>query len=201
MRHCFLLKREKFYTQKKYNMDQNIATVVFIAVSLLVFFGYVGPTYSDVKTHLVDKEKYEKAKEDANKLIEKRAELGVKYESFLSYKDEFDLIVPLGRDDARTLMDLGAMADAYNILLTNVRVSDGAGYVRGRGVKTNLYNVPYNPKTIDLEFSATYLDFQGFLRSIQRSKRVFDPIFIEFASTEANVYNFKMGIHSYWITN
>lgn len=180
-------------------MDQNLATILLVIASILGFFIFITPTFNSVEELQLKVDKFKEVSEKAENLAEKEEELNKDHETYVSeYQDDLNSIVPVGRDDARTLMDINSIAGANNALIRGARVTDLSRDVerefsRGKG------DLSYNAKTIQIEFDATYEDFAGFLTSLERSRRVFEPISVEFNSTSGNVYEFEMMIQNYWV--
>lgn len=182
-------------------MDQNLATVLLIVASVLFFFVFTAPTHSSIEELRVKVEMLSEVAEKAQELSDRQEEKEISYNRFVSdYEEGLKSIVPLGRDDARSLMNLNSIADANNIRINNVRMIDFSRTARNV-LQRKRGNLPYDAKTIFMQFEATYQDFTRFLTDLERSRRVFDPINIELLGSPANVYDFEMRINTYWIDN
>lgn len=180
-------------------MNQNISTLILLLISVIIFFVYTAPISVSIQKLTSELEELEKVGEKANELASKQDEQREKLEGFVEYEDGLEKIVPVGRDDARALMYISSIADASgNIFIRNMRVLDGSPLTKGSLVTTK-YRLPYNVKTIELAFDASYEDFGVFLTNLERSKRIFDPVHISFSASAVDYYEFRMSIHTYWI--
>lgn len=182
-------------------MDQNIATTVLIVSALIIFFTYTTSAYTSIQALSLEKERFQEVTEQANRLAEKEEEKREDHEEFQEHKEDFESMVPTRRDDARTLMIVNAMAGANNISILDIKVNEGA-----RGQRRSSYRdqeeegVERKIKTIDMEFEGKYEDFAKFLTALERSRRIFDTVAMEFESHEgSSVYTFKASVQTYWI--
>ena len=180
-------------------MDQNLATVLLIVASILFFFIFTAPIYSSIEELQMKAGKLSEVSEKAKDLADRKEEQEVSYNRFVSeYEEALKSIVPLGRDDARSLMTINAIAGANSVRMNDARIVDFARSAENE-LQSRRGNLPYNAKSMLLDFEATYQDFTRFLTDMERSRRVFDPLSIEFRSSGANVYEFQMRVNTYWI--
>ena len=180
-------------------MNQNISTLILLLITVVIFFVYTVPIFVSIQETRAELGGFEEAAEKAMELADKQDEQKERYEKFLGYEGDLEKIVPTGRDDARTLMYIASIADASgNVFIRNMRILDGSPLTRGPLVTTK-YRLPYDVKTIEMVFDAGYEDFGLFLTNLERSKRVFDPVRINFSASPIDSYEFRMNIHTYWI--
>ncbi|MGM0629409.1 MAG: hypothetical protein ACQESA_03200 [Patescibacteria group bacterium] len=180
-------------------MDQNLATILLVIASILGFFIYIAPTTNAVEELELKMDKFMEVAEKAESLAEKEDELKEDHETYVDeYQDGINSIVPVGRDDARTLMDINSIAGANDALIREARITDMSRDAE-RELNKRRGDLPYSAKTVQIKFDATYEDFAGFLTSLERSRKLFEPVSVKFTGSSANVYEFEMMIKSYWV--
>ncbi len=183
-------------------MDQNISTTIILVASVIIFFSFTSTSYVSVQSL---SEQYEKVKEiaqEAQKLTEIEVEKRRDYEELAKYEDDFESMVPLKRDDARTMMLIYSMAKTQEIIIRDVSIDEG--FYGQRSTRRSVDNgSEKSTKTITLYFDTSYEKFTRFLTSLERSRRIFDVVSINFSSAvpSQNIYNFEVAIQSYWIEN
>ncbi len=183
-------------------MDQNISTAVILVAALIIFFSVTVGTYSSIQALSMQKEGIEKVMIKAEELVEKEGEKRQEYNEFKDRKDDFQNMLPLGRDDARTLMLINSMANANNIVITAVGVSDGVSVGRTtRRTPASQGTADEKVKTVNLSFNATYGDFKAFLTNLEKSRRIFDVVAIDFLGSAGRVFSFEVAIHTYRMEN
>ena len=179
-------------------MDQNLATVVLLVASILGFIVYTAPAYVSIEELRLKIDRLSEVAEKAEELGERQSQLEGDHKNYLEVEDDLLSISPVVRDDARTLMEISSIAGD-----TNVRINDARMVDFSRGARSALErrrgNLSFSAKTIHLEFEATYEDFGRFLTGLERTRRVFDPVRIDFSSSAANVYDYEMRINAYWV--
>jgi hypothetical protein len=183
-------------------MDQNISTTIILVASVIIFFSFTSSSYVSVQSL---SEQYEKVKEiaqEAQKLTEIEIEKRRDYDELVKYEDDFENMIPLGRDDARTMMIINSMANTQGIVIEDVSINDGTYGQKSRR-RTEESEFEMNTKTVTLYFDTSYEKFTKFLTSLEKSRRVFDVVSINFSSVAPgqNIYNFEIAIQSYWIEN
>lgn len=183
-------------------MDQNISTTIILAASVIIFFSFTSSTYISAQSLSDQYEKVKETVQEAKKLSEKEAEKRKDYEALVEYEDAFESMVPLGRDDARTMMLINSMAATQNIVINDVSIMDGL-YGQKSNKRTVDTTSEKNTKTVNIYFDTSYENFTKFLTSLERSRRIFDVVSIDFASAVQgqSVYNFEIAIQAYWIEN
>lgn len=181
-------------------MDQNISTTIILVASVIVFFSFTSSTYISVQSLSDQYEKLKEMVQEAEKLSEKEAEKRKDYEALVKYEDDFESMIPLGRDDARTMMLINSMAATQNIVIRDVSINDGV-YGQKKRTETADNIVGMSTKTVTLYFDTSYENFTKFLTSLERSRRIFDVVSIDFSSETPNVYNFEVAVQAYWIEN
>ncbi len=179
-------------------MDQNISTAIILVASFIVFFAYTSSAYVSVQALSDKRDRIAEISEQAERLADKEEIKRAEYEEYLQNKEDFENIIPSDRDDARTLMLINSMAEANNVNISNVRISDGP-YMSRVVRRTPLMGVHRQIKTVNVQFDATYEDFTRFVTSLERSRRVFDVVYLEFPSSPGRVYSFDMAAHTYRI--
>ncbi len=181
-------------------MNQNISTLVLLVISVAIFFIYTVPTFNSIQTIRSQLEGYDQIEKRIDDLIEKQDEKKYSYKNFTDeHEEDLKKVVPLDRDDARTLMNLSSVIDeSEGINIDNMRVLDSSPYDRP-GLVSGRSDLPFKLKTVELTMIANYKNFAVFLTNLQENKRIFDPVNIIMVFDEDGSKIFRMNINTYWI--
>lgn len=183
-------------------MDQNISTTIILVASVIIFFSFTSSTYISVQSLSEQYGKVKEIVEEAEKLTEKEAEKRKDYNALVKYNDAFENMIPLERDDARTMMLINSMAATQNIVIKDVSIIDGT-YAQNSNRRNVDNSSEKNTKTVKLYFDTSYENFTRFLTSLEKSRRIFDVVAIDFVSAVPgqSIYNFEIAVQAYWIDN
>jgi hypothetical protein len=174
----------------------NIISVVVILTSIGIFFGYVDPTYTDVKALRLEKSDYDRALNNSNELQDEKKKLLAKLEAMPDTNlDAISKLLPDNIDNIRLIIDVDEMAKTYGMRIRNFKTdtSDKKDTI-GKD------NGAYGTLTLTFSTAATYSTFLAFMRDLERSLRVIDVTSISFNATEANpIYDYSVTIKTYWL--
>ena len=175
-----------------------LAPILFLAISLALFFGFIDPSYGRVKTLRAQEAQYSDALDRARELQEIRDQLLSKYNTFS--KTDFDRIeklVPDHIDNVRLILDLDELASHYGMRVRDVQIEDDAQ----RAVQGQIGPSEENYESVILTFnvSGTYDTFRSFLHDLERSLRIVDVVGLSFTSNETGVYDYSIHLKTYWL--
>jgi Tfp pilus assembly protein PilO len=175
----------------------NIISIVLILASAGLFFGFVDPTYTNVKAEQVQKADYEKALNNSKSLQAERDKLLEKFNGMnQGDKDKLLKLLPNNIDNIRLIIDIDEMAKTYGMRIRNFKTDTGSGDKDTIGKDTTKYG------TLTLSFSTTaaYPTFLAFLRDLEHSLRVLDVAAVKFSVNDTNqLYDYNVTVKTYWL--
>ena len=189
---------------------------MLIAAAVGLFFAFINPTYSEVKTLRDQQKEYDEALLNSRKLLEKRDELTQIFNSFsLEDKDRLLKLMPDNVDNIRLVLDVQRIAKQYGMLPRDIKFdtgtrSGGASAIQQTGSAQALTPDQVNQAkkdfgSFDLEFSVigTYENFVNFLRDLEKSLRVVDITSVTFGVGDdgKTALRFTVKTKTYWLRN
>jgi Tfp pilus assembly protein PilO len=175
----------------------NLTSIILIVASLGLFFGYIDPTYSDIKRDVSStKGEFEQALENSKNVQEERNKLMGKYTTIREENiSKLAKMLPDNIDNVRLLIELERLANAHSMRIRDFRADTGEkSETIGQGVAS------YGTLTLSFSTTATYNTFLAFLRDLERNRRILDITTISFASSDTNdVYDYSLTLKTYWL--
>lgn len=174
----------------------NIISIILLIASAGLFFGYIDPTYTDVKSKLAEKAEYDGALNRSKELQIERDKLLTKYNAMPKQdRDMLGKLVPDNIDNVRLIIDLDEIAKKYSMRVRNFR-ADSAEKSDTLGASNN----PYGTLTLSFTTTASYNTFLAFLKDLEHSLRVIDVTAIAFNSSDTNtLYDYNVTLKTYWL--
>lgn len=161
-----------------------------------MFFGYIDPTYTGVKTLLTEKAEYDGALTRSKELQIERDKLLTKFNAMpKSDREMLAKLVPDNIDNVRLIIDLDEMAKKYSMRVRNFR-ADSAEKSDTLGGSSD----PYGTLTLSFTTTASYNTFLAFVKDLERSLRVIDITAVTFSSSDTNtLYDYDVTLKTYWL--
>lgn len=208
---------------------RNIFPVIFIVLSIAIFFAVVNPMYNDAKKIKNDVEVYNTALTNATRLQKIRDELVSNYKAVTdAEKGKLDHFLPNTVDNIQLILQIQNIATSHGITLKNIRFdslsdssskssespSPNSGSVNVSGTNA-APATPYG--TFDLSFSvdAKYENFIEFLKDLESNIRLVNVKNISFSvpppgdktaksgpgdtPSDPNVYTYSLKVQTYWL--
>ncbi len=175
----------------------NIISIVLVLASVGAFFGYIDPTYKDIKDLGEERAGYTRALNNSKQLQEEKEKFLQKYNSIaFSDRDKLLKLLPDHIDNVRLIIDIDEMARKYNIPIGNFDASASSDTSAVIGAN----QAPYGTLTMSFSITASYSTFLTFMRDLERSLRILDITSIGFsASDTGQVYDYNVTIKTYWL--
>ena len=176
-------------------MISSLPPLLAFVVSLLIFFGYVSPTYSGSITDLKAAiEREQSALDEADRFTAKQSEL-VEKEHAMSEADVERLgkMLPDFVDNVRVIIDLTTHMKNSNVLLTSINVPPPSPLEEGA------VSAPVGQLDFTLSVRGTYDSFMDFLVGIERSLRLLDVVKINITGSDTGVYTYDLTLRLYWL--
>lgn len=175
----------------------NIISIVLILASLGAFFGYIDPTYKEIKSLGEERQAYTRALNNSRQLQEERDKFLQKYNSIaFSDRDKLVKLLPDNIDNVRLIIDIDEMARKYNMPISgfSANASSDASTVIGAN------QAPYGTLTLSFSITASYSTFLAFMRDLERSLRILDITSLGFSSSDSSqVYDYNVTVKTYWL--
>src|SRR3989344_5311519 len=154
----------------------NIISIVLILASIGLFFGYVDPTYAEIREQNGEKTDYDRALNNSKQLQAERDKL-------------------LDIDNVRLILDVDEMAKKYGMRIRNFKTE-----ATEKNDTIGASNSPYGTLTLSFSTTAPYNTFLAFMRDLEQSLRLIDIASVEFASSDiGDLYDYKMTVKTYWL--
>jgi type IV pilus assembly protein PilO len=173
-----------------------IVPIIVILTSIGLFFGYVDPTYTQVKALRLEKADYDRALNNSKDLQEERNKLLKKVDAMPdSDLTALTKLLPDHIDNVRLIIDIDEMAKTYNMKIRSFK-ADTAEKKDTIGKD----NSAYGTLTLTFSTSASYGTFLAFLRDLEHSLRLIDVSSISFVASESNpLYDYTVTVKTYWL--
>ncbi len=172
--------------------------ILFIIISLGIFFGFIDPTYERIKVIRAEEATYEEALTRSKELQQIRDQLLSRYNT-LPQEDlaRLEKLLPDNVDNVRLILDFDALASAYGMRIRNVELeTNDSRASRGQvGANESVYD------SLILSFSVTgsYDTFRAFLADLEQSLRLVDITSVSFTSTATGIYDYAVAVKTYWL--
>lgn len=178
-------------------MSRLLPIIAFIA-ALLIFFLYVGPTYSGA---IAKKEAAIAADDQA---LTAASQYAAKENELISAENNIDPaaldrlsgFLPDSANDVGLILDIDALAAKDGLNLTSIDVASQQNQPAGGQANSG---TPYNSLDLTLSATGTYGSFRAFLASIEQSSRLLDIEDLTVKGSATGVYTYTMTIRLYWL--
>lgn len=184
---------------------RNLFPIIFIIISIVLFFTVVNPMYSKAKKVKSDVSVYNTALTNATKLQKTRDDLVKNYHNVTdSDKIKLDHFLPNTVDNIQLILQIQNIATAHGLVLKNIKfdsASDSgkttenqnqampANNVTANAATNAANNLPYGTFDISFSVDARYEDFISFLKDLETNIRLVNVKNISFnvpAPTDKN---------------
>lgn len=182
---------------------KSLTPIIFIIVSIAIFFTVTDPIYKEVKTLQVKYAQYQDVLDKSKELLDKRKNLQDKYNGFAEEDvNRLKKLLPDTVDNVRLIIDIDEIAKRYGLTIKNVRLDDSK--VSKAGVKDATATITAGDSkygTIPMGFSVSsdYKTFLSFLEDLEGSLRIVDVTNISLKPGANEVYSFDVSLKTYWL--
>jgi Tfp pilus assembly protein PilO len=178
--------------------------IIFLISSAVIFFGYVNPNYRGgiptnstgyqdwSVTSLQDElNNYNSIANSSTKIVSERDILIKKMNSIGQDKqDRLQTLLPNNVDNIRLLIEINQMANRRSLILKNISFSQAKG---------SDSSAAYGTVSLKFTVNSTYSNFLQFLSDLESNLRLLDVTDISFTSTDSGLYDFNVGLNTYWL--
>ncbi|MDP1624886.1 MAG: type 4a pilus biogenesis protein PilO [bacterium] len=174
----------------------NIVSIIMVLASFGLFFAYVDPTYSEIKTLSAERTGLQLMLDNSKELQAERDKFLEIYNGVTSTNRERLLkALPDNIDNVRLIIDIDEVAKKYGMRIRNFSAnSSEESKVVGDSSKA------HGTLTLSFTTTATYNTFLAFLKSLEQSLRVIDISSISFTASDTNpLHDYSVTIKTYWL--
>lgn len=178
---------------------KNLMPIIFIIVSIGIFFTYIDPEYKKIKSHQETINRNNDMLVRAQELRQKREELQQKYNDIGEEdRKRLEKLLPDTVDNVRLILDINNIASDFGIAITDIGVTEEQ---ETGGTNQITENTGEKYGTIELSFSvsATYETFKRFLETLEDSLRLVDVTSFTVNAGEGVFYNYTVNLQTYWL--
>jgi Tfp pilus assembly protein PilO len=186
-----------------------IIPIILIISSLGIFFGYVDPNYkaaapanTDYTTWSINAlggelQNYQDIANNSQKVVEKRNTLIDKKNSIAQdSQNKLAVLLPRNIDNIRLIIEVNNIAAKRGLALKNISFSEQNANSPQASANNNQ---SYGTLSLKFTVNATYGNFLQFLTDLETNLRLIDITNIGFTSTDSGIYDFNVGLNTYWL--
>ena len=171
--------------------------VFLLIASVGLFFGYIDQTYKEIKSLMVEEQKFDGALDKSKELQEARDTLLSRYNEFSSSDlEKLRKLLPDNVDNVRLILDIDGIASRYGMRTKNVITTRSSASAEGVIGTTGK---PYETVTLSFTVTATYKNIISFLRDIEKSLRIVDVTELSLTDSEGSLYEYNISVETYWL--
>lgn len=195
-------------------MIRFVAPIILIGISIVVFFTFTSPLYSEISLQRTEVTAYDEALNNSKTLENERDKLTAKYNAINPDNlIKLQKLLPGSIDNIRLVLEIEQIALPYGMALKNVKYNTTSALsptTTTPGELAQLANKNYGVWDLEFSTTGTYNNFLNFTRDLENNLRIVDIVSIDFSSATGGVagsadssaaytYNFK--IKTYWLKN
>lgn len=199
-------------------MYRYIMPIIFIAVSITLFFTFTSTIYGKISDLKIVITSYNQALDNSKALENERDKLTAKYNSITPENlTKLERLLPNNIDNIRLILEIEQMALPYGMVLKNVKyntdlaseaakASQAAAQLQAGGTIVRQTQGEYGDWDLEFSTSATYNNFLNFTKDLESNLRIVDIASIGFSSdlgsaSSSEVYQYNFKIKTYWLKN
>lgn len=197
-------------------INRFVLAVLFLA-SIGLFVVFIDPVYKENQFLLADRVKLAEALDKARELQKVHEQLEEKRKSILaSDLERLERLLPDRVENVRLILDIDQIANRYGLTITNLQFENKnktqkqevvetqrGGFARPviqeQGRVGTKEDSDLQSLTFEFTISSSYGQFLKFMKDIESSLRLVDIVGISLSSDEADFYDFKVKIATYWL--
>src|SRR3989344_4941672 len=187
-------------------MMRIVMPIIFIGISVAVFFVFADPIYNDIKQLRVEAASYDEALSNSKALENARDVLTAK-------KNSMD---PVNLTKIQQLQPENVKYNATDA--TSPTTPSPAGSIQGGGAVQLSSGKDYGVWDLEFSTTSTYNNFLSFMKDLEKNLRIVDIYSIQFSSNDVNAgnktslgvpsnnlptesYTYSFKIRTYWLKN
>jgi Tfp pilus assembly protein PilO len=190
-------------------MNRNITALILIALAIGIFFTFTQAQIDKDKLILAVNGQYESAIVNAKALASIRDKV-LKDSQQIAIEDRvrLDKMIPSSVDNIHLIVDLSRLAQSKGLSLKNLKAelvdnnlgSNGPTMASaGDSNGSLLPNLTLANIKVSFDVTAPYKGFIDLIQSLESDLRIMDITNLSIKATDTGVYDFSVGINTYWL--
>lgn len=191
------------------------SSILFLILSISIFFVFIDPFYIQVKTLRSDVDTYNKALNNSTELQKTRDSLMEVYNSIKQEdKDRLNHLLPNNVDNIELILEIEKIANSHGLPIGDIRFdaksSDNQNAQSGTVINPSAGSSSYSIFPLDFTIEGKYDTFILFLKDLEKNLRLVDVKSISFTSSNkpsgldgginnSSVYNYSLKVQTYWL--
>jgi len=177
---------------------RTLLPVLFLLIAGAIFFGFIDPTYENVKTLRAEEAKFNDALDRSKELQQVRDQLLSRYNTFSqSDLSRLEKMLPDNVDNVRLVLDFDSLASRYGMRLRNIALETND--TRAQRGQVGASDSKYQSVVLSFAVTGDYNAFRAFLEDLEQSLRLVDVIGVSFSSSPQGVYDYSVSVKTYWL--
>ena len=172
--------------------------ILFVIVAGGLFFGFISPTWSNIKVLREEEAKYNDALDKSRLLQETRDQLLSRYNTFSpSELTRLEKFLPDNVDNVRLILDIDSIAGRYGMRIRDVILSSDTSRTELGQIGPD--ETRFDSRIVSFSVTGSYTEFRAFLEDLEQSLRLVDVTKVSFSATDSGVYDYSVAIKTYWL--
>jgi Tfp pilus assembly protein PilO len=182
-------------------MNSNILPALAFILALVLFFGYVNPTWTgSIATTAAAITADEQALTAAEQYSAQQNQLAAARDAIdPANLASLDAFLPSSVNNVGLILDLSTLATRSGILVGNIDVASGANSATPSATDSSAVNATVNSVDLSFSGSGTFSALQTFLNAIEKSQRLLDVHDLVIKGSDTGIYSYQMAIRLYWL--
>lgn len=182
---------------------------IFILLAIVLFFGYIRPTWNgSIAQAKSDIDSYDAALTAASNFSANEAALEQQRDAIPGDQlNRLNAFLPDSVDNVQLILDLNALAIRSGILLSNftmatqpnIPLPTGDVTDESQGTNVSGSNSLVDYLTLSVAATGTYGGFRAFLAGAEQSLRPLDIVNINVSDSDTGVYTYAVTFKFYWL--
>lgn len=195
-------------------MNKTFYSLVLIILSIGLYFTVTADIIAEARLVKSSNDEYEKAIEDAARLIEVREKVLADYNKLsIEDRENLDKLVPKNVDNIRLVIDLNNLATRNGVALTGITIGSSnsnpnipsgitnQSSVSADGASGSIPSATLEKVSVSFGLTASYQQFINFLQALESSMRILDVNSISLTANDEGLYDWKIDLQTYWLRN
>lgn len=183
-----------------------ITPLILIIISVGSFFAYTDKIYRgesadgsqpSIKSLMAEDAEYQTALNNTSEIKKKRATLVDKMNQISPENlSKLESLLPDNIDNIQLIIDMSNIAERHGLTLKGAKLDNS---LKTDTNKLGADNSKYGTVGISFSVTASYDNFQNFLKDLEKSLRLVEITDLSVAGNLNGLYEFSVGLKTYWL--
>ena len=202
------------------------SSIIFLAISLVIFFVFIDPIYGEIKQLKADVSAYNIALSNSTELQKTRDSLiNIYKEVKTEDKERLAHFLPSSIGNIDLILEIEKIANLHGMPIGNIKFDSSKNLVGNKDTTSNnstdniiraenseLDNLPYGIFPMEFIIEGRYETFISFMKEVEKNLRLVDIKSVSFnvpqqssggdgggISADPNVYSYTLKVETYWL--